>query len=175
MIRSVLYALVLHLPILGGFYLPGKDFENPDSGAIAVMVVKEDTRGEIPIKKAVSARKETQSNKKHEGDISPKKDDYPSESQTMREERKGDVGLHILKRVEPVYPETARIQGIVGVVRVALTVTADGTVEGAYVQETSGNLALDQAALRAVAQWRFQPPHQSVPAVIPVRFRQQEE
>ena len=76
--------------------------------------------------------------------------------------------------VAPVYPEAARQAGISGVVVVELTIGADGSVTAAKVLRSVP--ALDDAALDAVKQWRYQPElvnGKAVPFVVtaPVSFK----
>jgi|GEM_PF-6869181 len=76
----------------------------------------------------------------------------------------------------PEYPMLARRRGEEGLVVVRLQVLADGTVDSAAIQETSGHALLDDAALEAVAQWTFEPARragQPVAALldVPIRFR----
>jgi TonB family protein len=54
-----------------------------------------------------------------------------------------------------VYPETARQAGIRGVVILELTIGPEGTVTAAKVLR--GQPLLDEAAVEAVKQWRFEP------------------
>jgi TonB family protein len=61
----------------------------------------------------------------------------------------------VIKRVEPVYPETLRERGIGGTVRLKVTVRADGAVRD--VQVEGGNPILAESAARAVKQWRYAP------------------
>jgi TonB family protein len=56
---------------------------------------------------------------------------------------------------EPVYPPTARAAGIQGVVIVELLIGTDGAVSNARVLRSIP--LLDQAALDAVRQWRYEP------------------
>lgn len=56
----------------------------------------------------------------------------------------------------PAYPRREREKGIEGRVRLRLLVDADGSVKEAAVARTSGSEALDEAALEAVKQWRFE-------------------
>ncbi len=57
----------------------------------------------------------------------------------------------------PDYPLSARRRGIEGVVVVLLRLDCAGSVLDAAVEATSGNAALDEAALAALRSWRFQP------------------
>ena len=57
--------------------------------------------------------------------------------------------------VEPVYPQTARAAGVQGVVILELVIGADGAVSNARVLRSIP--LLDQAALDAVRQWRYEP------------------
>ena len=69
------------------------------------------------------------------------------------------LGLHFAARlryrVQPVYPEGARQQGIEGTVRLRAVIGIDGTVTKLDV--ISGHPLLVQVALEAVRQWTYQP------------------
>jgi protein TonB len=56
---------------------------------------------------------------------------------------------------EPVYPPLARAAGVQGVVILEVTIGADGVVSDAQVLRSIP--LLDQAALDAVRQWRYEP------------------
>ena len=63
----------------------------------------------------------------------------------------------VVSAVQPKYPSSARSAGIEGVVGVKMLVNATGKVENAFVVRSSGNAALDEAAVAAVYKWRFSP------------------
>lgn len=63
----------------------------------------------------------------------------------------------VVYSVQPKYPSAARSQGIEGVTAVKMLVNASGKVEEAFVVQSSGNAALDEAAVAAVYKWRFSP------------------
>ncbi|AHF04446.1 energry transducer TonB [Marichromatium purpuratum 984] len=76
----------------------------------------------------------------------------------------------------PRYPRRARRQGVEGRVLIRVVVGADGRVGATTLIESSGHRLLDDAALRAVARWRFAPAWQAGRAVaaqltVPVIFR----
>jgi protein TonB len=64
-------------------------------------------------------------------------------------------GFKIVKKVDPVYPEEARKQGLDGDVIVEVAVDEAGGVKEATVLR--GVDGLNQAALDAVKQWTFEP------------------
>jgi len=64
-------------------------------------------------------------------------------------------GRRIKTRVEPEYPELALKARISGTARVALTVTAEGTVKD--VKELGGSPILLAALVHAVKQWKYEP------------------
>jgi TonB family protein len=72
------------------------------------------------------------------------------------------VGLGYLKPpqkmidVKPLYPDEARAAKAKGVVLLEVTIAADGSVSKALVLRSIP--MLDQAAIDAVTQWKFQPP-----------------
>ncbi|MFM8715240.1 MAG: energy transducer TonB [Spartobacteria bacterium] len=63
----------------------------------------------------------------------------------------------VIRNTPPVYPETARRAGWEGRVTVRVEVSADGSPLSVTLQKSSGYGLLDQAALRAVKSWKFQP------------------
>jgi TonB family protein len=65
------------------------------------------------------------------------------------------VNRYLLQRVEPEYPEPAKLQHIEGAVVLGILVGSDGTVKSLSV--VSGDLQLVNAATDAVRQWRFKP------------------
>jgi protein TonB len=70
------------------------------------------------------------------------------------------VSANSLKRtrtVQPQYPESARKRGIEGWVELAFTVTPNGTVEDVEVRNASPADVFDDAAIRAIRGWRFEP------------------
>ena len=56
----------------------------------------------------------------------------------------------------PDYPDSARRRRIEGTVLVRIEVTGDGCAAECVVAQSSGCLALDQAALAAARRWQFQ-------------------
>jgi TonB family protein len=65
------------------------------------------------------------------------------------------ASLKMVQRVQPVYPEAARSQGIQGVVSLHVLIGTDGAVQEMSV--ISGPPLLRQGALDAVHQWRYKP------------------
>ncbi len=57
----------------------------------------------------------------------------------------------------PSYPSSARSRGIEGRVVVRFTLDKEGGIEDLEIVESSGNDALDQAALQAAEEFRFSP------------------
>lgn len=62
-----------------------------------------------------------------------------------------------VRLINPVYPESARKRGVEGWVELAFTVTPKGNVEDVEVRNASPAEVFDDAATRAVRQWRFEP------------------
>ena len=56
-----------------------------------------------------------------------------------------------------IYPEAARRSGYEGTVKMLLLINEEGRVARALVEQSSGHLELDQAALEATEQWHFAP------------------
>jgi TonB family protein len=68
------------------------------------------------------------------------------------------TSLKRTKFVNADMPESARRKGLTGWVEVSFTVTAKGTVEDVQVRASSPEEVFDDAAIRAVKQWRYEPP-----------------
>jgi TonB family protein len=60
---------------------------------------------------------------------------------------------HLLSRVEPIYPEEAKQQGIQGTVRLHAIIDRQGAVQN--LQSLDGSPVLAAAAMNAVRQWRY--------------------
>jgi len=61
----------------------------------------------------------------------------------------------LIKRVEPTYPEIALVAKVTGLVILEASIGTDGTVESVRVLRSVK--FLDEAAVDAVKQWRYQP------------------
>lgn len=63
----------------------------------------------------------------------------------------------ILRKIEPTYPEQARLQGWQGKVNIRVEVLSDGLPGDITVKKSSGYPLLDDAAVKAIKRWRFVP------------------
>jgi len=70
-----------------------------------------------------------------------------------------------LVRINPDYPQRALSRGIQGWVQVQFTITAAGTVKDAKVVDAEPKNIFDDAALKAIARWRYNPKVQDGVAV----------
>lgn len=81
-----------------------------------------------------------------------------------------------LIKPQPAYPALARRLGVEGLVLVRVQVSATGVPEQVSVAQSSGANALDEEALRAVRESRFEPARRGDVAYahvveVPIRFR----
>ena len=83
-----------------------------------------------------------------------------------------EINRAVKVKVSPVYPELARKLKIVGVVRVEITVSANGSVKSAKL--VGGHPVLANAALDAVKRWRFETAAAESTGVVQFRFDPQE-
>jgi TonB family protein len=67
------------------------------------------------------------------------------------------ASLTRVRMINPTYPESARKRGTEGWVELAFTVQTNGTVDDVEVRNASPANVFDDAAVRAVRQWRFEP------------------
>jgi TonB family protein len=87
----------------------------------------------------------------------------------------GVTAPKLLSKVEPQYTEEARLAKYQGTVVVATDIGTDGTAQSMRVVRGLG-LGLDEEALKAISQWKFQPGAKdgepvAVRATIEVNFR----
>jgi len=66
--------------------------------------------------------------------------------------------MQLIQDVGPVYPEAAKAQGVEGWVRLRYDIASDGRVRNRQVLESSPPGVFDEAAMAAVAQWRYRAP-----------------
>jgi len=74
----------------------------------------------------------------------------------------------IKSRVPPVYPVIAQRMKITGVVKLSVTVNAEGKVTD--VKPVSGNGILSGAAVEAVRNWKFEPGDGAATVEVSVNF-----
>ncbi len=84
-----------------------------------------------------------------------------------------------LSNPRPAYPMLARKRGWEGMVTLLVEVAADGHPVSVEIKRSSGHSVLDNCAVAAVRQWRFQPARRGGSAVtasveVPIRFDLQE-
>ncbi len=94
----------------------------------------------------------------------------------------GAIGLELLdntprarSQIEPVYPYALRREGVEGSVEVAFVVGPDGMVRSAHAVRST-HREFEEAALRAVLKWKFEPGRSNgrpVPfrMTVPLHFR----
>lgn len=68
------------------------------------------------------------------------------------------VDARFADRVEPVYPDIAKEQGVGGTAIVLATIGPDGRVLTVSIDQSTGNRQLDSAAVAAAHASRFEPP-----------------
>ncbi|HRQ46693.1 MAG TPA: energy transducer TonB [Rhodocyclaceae bacterium] len=81
-----------------------------------------------------------------------------------------------LRNPPPVYPPMSRRRGEQGEVLLLVAVSVDGRPEHIEIRKSSGHQRLDEAALRAVSEWRFIPARQgsrpvAANVLVPIEFR----
>jgi TonB family protein len=83
--------------------------------------------------------------------------DAPSTAEETRENLVPVSQLSVLRSVPPIYPARAQDSRIEGWVELDFTVTENGQVQGVQVHAASNPGIFDDAAIKAVSQWRYQP------------------
>jgi|SRR5208282_1918037 len=85
-----------------------------------------------------------------------------------QEAKAQESGRKAKTRVPPVYPELARRMNITGVVKVRVTVAANGTVKDATL--VGGHPVLAGAALDAAKKWHFEARPEESTEIVEFRF-----
>ena len=67
----------------------------------------------------------------------------------------GVAAGNLIRRIEPQYPQMAKIAHIQGDVILAATISKSGVIENLH--SVSGHPILVQAAMEAVKQWKYKP------------------
>jgi TonB family protein len=79
-----------------------------------------------------------------------------------------ETNRKVKNKVPPVYPELARRMNISGVVKVRVTIAANGSVKDA--QLVGGHPVLASAAMEAVKKWRFETRPEETAETVEFRF-----
>ena len=92
-----------------------------------------------------------------------------STSQAWGQEAKAqETGRKTKSKVAPLYPELARRMNITGVVKVRVTVAANGSVKDAAL--IGGHPVLASAALEAAKKWHFEARQEESTEIVEFRF-----
>ena len=85
----------------------------------------------------------------------------PTPSRILLDQTAKDRNIHIpvkpIKTDRPLYPRQARENSWHGRVILQLKILPNGTVESTTLKQSSGHQLLDDSAIKAAAQWTFQP------------------
>jgi len=103
-------------------------------------------------------------------------DSRSPDSENSRGEKQRSTGAVLLKKIAPRYPDKARQKEQEGLVILLATISDTGKIGSLTVARSSGVTSLDQAALKAVRQWKFSPAEKDNQPVssrvrIPISFR----
>ena len=81
----------------------------------------------------------------------------PEEAPATRRIRMGGAvqAAKLINRVQPHYPETARLERVQGIVKIHAIIGKDGSVS--HISDVRGICTLAESAVAAVRQWRYSP------------------
>ncbi|MCS6860896.1 MAG: energy transducer TonB [Abditibacteriales bacterium] len=104
------------------------------------------------------------------------KREEPPRPEPPREEPLTQAKPKYRNNPKPDYPPDARRQKQEGVVYLLVSINARGRVEDVQVDQSSGFTLLDEAALKAVRRWEFEPARRGDTPVptrvrVPIRFK----
>jgi len=89
-----------------------------------------------------------------------KKTDTPIQQSTVNKQplyRAPSTAATYLHNPKPHYPRIAKLRGMEGIAKLRVKVGIDGRAIRVDIQTSSGFSALDEAAVKAVRHWRFEP------------------
>lgn len=144
----------------------------------------EKKKKKIVEKKAPEPNQEKSSEPKKRDKSEPTEESPPttetSEEENLRESARSEGATWVedpnyVSNPAPTYPYQARIRGIEGRVMLLVEINPQGNPTRVDIHESSGSYLLDEAAMKAVRDWRFKPAVENgnpVPAqtLVPIRF-----
>jgi TonB family protein len=77
-------------------------------------------------------------------------------------------GRHVKSRVAPQYPELAKRMNVTGVVKLRVTIGANGTVKDAKV--IGGHPLLVDPAIEAAKKWKYEPGAEDTTEIVEFHF-----
>ncbi|MBZ5656474.1 MAG: energy transducer TonB [Acidobacteriia bacterium] len=80
----------------------------------------------------------------------------------------GELSRKVKSKIAPAYPDLARRMAITGVVKVEITVAANGTVKSAKL--VGGHPVLANAVLDAVKKWRYETSNEETTGIVEFHF-----
>ncbi len=78
------------------------------------------------------------------------------------------INRKVKTKVAPLYPDLARRMNITGVVKIEITVSANGSIKNAKL--VGGHPVLASAALEAVKKWRLEAGPEESTGIVEFRF-----
>lgn len=79
-----------------------------------------------------------------------------------------DEGRKVKSKVSPAYPELAKKMNVTGVVKLQVTIAANGSVKNAKV--IGGHPLLVDAAIEAIRKYRYEPASEDTTEVVEFHF-----
>ena len=92
----------------------------------------------------------------HAAEVSPRRADAEPALKIGRSAEGEIVPPKLLEKVEPVYTQEAKAAKLAGTMRVYVEIATDGRAYNMRIVQGLG-LGLEDAAVDAISQWRFQP------------------
>lgn len=178
---------ILEVTLVGGSPAPAQDVTEPEPiiqrpDDIVDKKLKPQEKPKQPVEKKASTNKPSGPAPKYTSETGTGDGSGNNEKGKGSGEGGAQKGVpvtppRLISSVEPRYPESARSNNIEGTTAVKMLVNAGGKVEQAYTVQSSGNAALDSAAVDVVYRWKFSPAKdaygQQAPCyiTIPITFR----
>jgi TonB family protein len=91
------------------------------------------------------------------------------QNRALAQDVQGDLSKRVISRVQPTYPELARRMSVKGVVKLMVTVGANGKVKSTKV--VGGHPVLVGASEDAIRRWKFEPATQEVSGIVEFSFQ----
>ena len=82
-----------------------------------------------------------------------------------------EIVAHPISQPQPEYPRRALEAEKEGIVRLRITIAPDGSVAKAEIVSAQPRGWFDSAAVKAVMQWRYQPPGRMIQTEVEIEFK----
>lgn len=156
---------------VGGFLKPAPEYTvvtAPSSMEVVLLeesqptqkieeVIQEKVISAVEAEAVIQQNEEVEENKKEVKEDTEKNEEVQPFVSSLEKGALEDIQPEYLRNPAPIYPGIAKRRGWEGLVLLRVYVNQAGDPVEVHIKSTSGYHILDQAALKAVREWKFKP------------------